>query len=634
MNELPNNVISFAEFELDTARRRLLRDGETIALHAKAFDLLSFLASQNGRIVSKDEILSQVWDGAFVEESNLVVQISNLRKALGETRNSPRFLFTIPGKGYKFVADFDEDSLVIETYSVTELTAEQEIIEASPAALSAGSKSNVNRLAVAALAVVLICTAGFFGYRWFSKPKENTAEFSRSVSSIAVLPFQFVSGETQNEALELGVTESLINRLSSLKGVSIRPLSAVRKYGSERPDLTKIGSELKVDSLLEGNIQTVGNRLRLTVRLIDTKTGKTIWNEQIDEDYTEIFVVQDKISNRVISSLQIALSDKEKDRFGKTPTKNIEAYKKFLVARYQWNKRNRDGFYESLKYYKEALDLDPTFELAYSGIADTYLLIGLYGIEPTTEAFPKAQAAAEKALEINPESGEAFVSLAMVNYLFRYDWKKAEENFRLAIDLKPSYSTGHHWFGLFLAMNGRTDEALKHLLQGKELDPLSSSINTDVAFAYYLGNQSDKAIEQLQQTLRSSPDFPNALNHLGMNLVAVKNYDEALIQFEKVRELSKGSRGTVEMIWANGFAGKREKARQLLAELPNRDQVSSFDLALIHTSLGEKEKAIGYLEEAYQERDPLVVPIKVYPPFESLRNEATFIELLKKMNLA
>jgi DNA-binding winged helix-turn-helix (wHTH) protein/TolB-like protein/Flp pilus assembly protein TadD len=630
MNELPDNPICFAEFELDTVRRQLWRDGEIVALHSKAFDLLAFLVQNNGRLVSKDEILDTVWENNFVEESNLLVQISNLRKALGETKNSPRFLITIPGKGYKFIAPV-EDELIIETHSVAELTIEE--ISPEHLALPEKQTSTFPRWAIAA-AVLLICLIGFFAYRHYSEPPKNDLTSTASVSSIAVLPFQFIQSEAQNEGLELGLTESLINRLSSLKNVSIRPLSAVKKYTPENRDFSKIGNELKVDSVLEGNIQTVGNRIRLTCRLLNTKTGETIWNEQIDEDFTEIFTVQDKISNRIISSLQIALSEKEKSRFAKNEKQNIEAYKKYLTARYHWNKRNAEGFYESIKFYKESLDLDPTFALAYSGIADSYLLIGLYGIEPTTDAFPKAQAAAEKALEINPESAEAFVSLAMVNYLFRYDWKKAEEDFRLAIDLKPSYSTGHHWFGLFLAMNDRTDEALKHLSHAKELDPLSSSINTDVAFAYYLGNQFDQAIGQLEKTLKSNPDFPNALNHLGMNLVAAKRYDEAITQFEKAKQISNGRAGTTESIWANGFAGNKEKARQLLAGLPKNEKFSPFDLAVIYASLDEKEKAIEYLEEAYQKRSPLLVPLKVFPPFESLRNEPKFIELLKKMNLA
>lgn len=630
-NEQPNNIISFAEFEIDPVRRKLLQNGEIVALHSKAFDLLKFLVENNGRIVSKDEILETVWAGSFVEESNLVVQISNLRKALGETKNSTRFLMTVPGKGYKFAAEIDENEFTIETHSVRELTIEE--IEKDDLTLPSTKNSRFKQLAITAIIVLAIGFATFFAYRIYTKTSENSPERIAKVNSIAVLPFQFVNPQKQNEGIELGLTESLINRLSSLKNVSIRPLSAVKKYNPENLDFIKIGNELMVDSVLEGNIQTVGNRIRLTVRLLNTKTSETLWNEQIDEDFTEIFAVQDKISNRIISSLQIALSEKEKNRLAQTERQNIEAYKKYLTARYHWNKRNPQGFYESIKFYKEALDIDPTFALSYSGIADSYLLIGLYGIEPTTEAFPKAQAAAEKALQIKPETAEAFVSLAMINYLFRYDWKQAEENFRLAIDLKPSYSTGHHWFGLFLAMNGRTDESLKHLTKANELDPLSASINTDVAFAYYLGNQTEKAIEQLEKTLKANPDFHNAFNHLGMNYVATKRFDEAIKQFEKANQLSNGSVGLIESIWANGFAGNKEKAQQLLTQLPKDGKISPFDLAVIYTSLDEKEKAIEYLEEAYQKRDPQLVPLKVYPPFSSLRNEPKFIALLKKMNL-
>lgn len=631
MNNQPNTVISFAEFELDTVHRKLLREGEVIALHAKAFDLLAFLIENNGRVIGKDEILDTVWEGQIIEESNLTVQISNLRKALGETKNNPRFLITVPGKGYKFVAEIDENEFIIETHSVAELTIEE--IGPDRLALSKKQRSPFYQWTFAVAGILLIGLVFYFAYRFYSVQPPNNSVATSSVSSIAVLPFQFLNPDTKNESLELGLTESLINRLSSLKNISIRPLSAVKKYNSETRDFTKIGEELKVNSILEGNIQTEGYRLRLTVRLVNAKTGETIWNEQIDENLSEIFVVQDKISNRVANSLQIALSENDKSHLAKAETQNLEAYKKYLTARHYWDKRTPEGFYESIKYYNQALDLDPTFALAYSGIADSYLLIGLYGIEPIAEAFPKAQAAAEKALTIDNEAAESYVSLAMINYLFRYDWKKSEEDFSRAIELKPSYSTGHHWFGLFLAMNGRTDEALKHLAQAKELDPLSPSINTDVAFAYYLGNQSDKAIEQLEKTLKSNPDFPNALNHLGMNLVATKRFNEAFTKFEQAKQLSAGKVGATELIWANGFSGNKEKARQLLAELPKDEKLSPFDLAIIYTSLDEKEKAIEYLKEAYQKRDPLLVPIKVFPPFEILRNHPKFVELLKKMNL-
>ncbi len=634
----------FDEFEIDAARRVLLKDGKSVALKPKAFDLLLVLVENHGAVLSKNELLDAVWANQFVEEKNLTVHVAALRKIFGESKNENRFIATVPGTGYKFVAELklppEDDDGIIESAFVEERDAEAERREDAGTRRrgDTAAKGGLNltkippiaaspRLLVPASLFLLILLIG--GYFWLNRQTPA----NQKISSIAVLPFQFLNAEAGNEGLELGLTESLINRLSGLKNVSIRPVSAVKKYTSENRDLAKIGDELKVDSVLEGYIQKDGERLRLTIRLLDAKNGLTIWNERIDENLTDIFVVEDKIATRITDSLHIVLSEKEKNQLAKIDTGNVEAYKKYLSARRNWNKRTSEGYYESIKFYNQAIDLDPTFALAYAGIADSYLLIGLYGIEPTTDAFPKARAAAEKALEIDVDSAEAEVDLAMIANLYQYDWRNAEAHFRRAVELKPAYSTGHHWFGLFLAMQGRTDEALQHLTRAAELDPLSPSVATDVAFAYYLGNQNDKAIEHLTKLLKSEPDFPNAHNNLGMNYLAVKRFDEALAEFEKAKQLSSGTLGEVEEIWANGFVGNREEARRFLAEIRKNKSLSPFDLAIIHTSLDEKDKAIENLYKAYETKDPQIVPIKVFPPFESLRKEPAYIELLKKMNL-
>ena len=629
-------IYSFDNFELDVDNRQLLCDDKPVSLSAKAFDLLQTLLENNGRLVGKDELFNSVWRDQIVEESNLTVHVSQIRKALGENKSNPRYIETVPGYGYRFVGEVreaEDDEIVIETHTISKMTVEQEEdVSDARLRLPAKSPSNLKWLGIAGLAVIAIASGVWF----WSKSTQTTgngAPNSRAINSIAVLPFQFLSGETQNDGLELGLTESLINRLSGLNNISIRPIGAVKKYARENRDLTGVGEELKVDSILEGNIQREGNRIRLTVRLLNAKNGTTIWNEQIDEDFADIFAVQDKISNRVANSLQIALSDKERRQLAKAYTQNIEAYKKYLIGRHNWNKRTPEGLAESIRFFNQAIDLDPTFALAFAGLADSYLLIGLYSIEPTTDAFPKARAAAEKALDIDQDLAEAYVSLAMVENLFQYDWKKAEEHFSRAIELRPSYSTGHHWFGLFLAMQGMTDEALTHLSHATDLDPLSSSINTDLAFAYYLANQTDKAIEQLNKTLRLDPEFAGAHNLLGMSYVAEKRFDSAIAEFEKASHLSDATFGSTEVVWANGFAGNREKARQMLDAFPKDKKISPFEMAIIFTSLGEKEKAIEHLYQAYEKRDPQIVPIKVYPPFESLAGEQQFTELLKKMNL-
>ena len=628
-------IYSFDQFQLDVENRRLLREDTPVSLSAKAFDLLHVLLENHGRLVEKDELFNSVWRDQIVEESNLTVHISQIRKALGENKNNPRYIETVPGYGYRFVGELQDadEELVIETHTVSRLTIE-EASEAPDARLSLPTATiwNYKWLAVAVVAVLGAVAGIWFWGKSTSTSGARPGE-TGAVRSIAVLPFQFVNGETRNDGLELGLTESLINRLSGLKNISIRPITAVKRYAAENRDLSGIANELKVDSILEGNIQQEGNRIRLTVRLLNAEDGTTIWNERIDEDFADIFAVQDKISNRVANSLQLALNEKEKTQLAKVYTRNIEAYKKYLVARHNWNKRTPEGFAASIRSFNQAIDLDPTFALAFAGLADSYLLIGLYGIEPTTDAFPKARAAAEKALAIDQDLAEAYVSAAMVENLFQYDWNKAEEHFRRAIELRPNYSTGHHWFGLFLAMQGRTDEALKHISLAKDLDPLSPSINADLAFAFYLAGQTERSIEQLNKTLKLDAEFANTHNLMGMNYVAEKRFGAAIEEFENASRISGGNVGSSELVWATGFSGDKDKTRKMLAELQIQKKPSPFDLAIIFTSLGDKEQAIEYLYQAYEKRDPQIVPIKVFPPFESLAGETKFKELLTKMDL-
>jgi DNA-binding winged helix-turn-helix (wHTH) protein/TolB-like protein len=275
MNNQIASKISFDEFEIDTSQRKLLRDGETVAIASKAFDLLLFLVEKNGSIVTKDEILNSVWDDKFVEESNLVVQISNLRKALGETKGSPRFLITVPGKGYKFAVEIDQydGSFAVETHTFAKLTFEDEIDSASGSLNSKPSSFIKSTYLLVSLALLLSLVGAIWFWNSSFTSQNNISSKSTPLNSIAVLPFQFLHSQSQNSELELGLTEALINRLSGSNQLSVRPISSVRKYSGDNRDLKKIAKELRVDSILEGNIQLDGNRIRLTLNLVRSSDG-------------------------------------------------------------------------------------------------------------------------------------------------------------------------------------------------------------------------------------------------------------------------------------------------------------------------------------------------------------------------
>ena len=575
-------VYEFGPFRIDMERYLLLRDEETIPLSPKVFETLLYLVQHREKVAKKEEILNSVWPETFVEESNLAQNIFLLRKALGEERNEHRYIVTIPGVGYRFVAPVKEYEALYKTEKV---------------------------------------------------------ESGKAVESIAVLPFKNLTGDDTEKFLGPGLADSLIMRLSSMRHVKVRPTAAVLKYNHPQQDPLAIGRELNVDALLDGVYQQEADKIRVSVQLVSVKDGVTLWAAKFDERFTNIFAIQDSISDQVVRSLALKLSGDEQRQISQSYTKSPEAFQLFIKGRYFWNQRTIDGLKKALEYAQAAIAADPTYAPAYVGLADSYNLLGAqHNVLPPRESFPKAKAAALRALEIDEMLAEAYASLAFVELCYEWNWLAAEQSYRKAIELKPNYPTAHHWYGELLSTLGRFDEAQEELQRAQEFDPLSLAINVDLAASYYYSRQYERSERHLLNLLELNPNFIRAYEVLGRVYEQQGEHVKALTAWQNAEELS-GKHPVIQAEFAYSLitAGNISEGRQILAQLEQastRKYISLFRIAEIYIALGQHELAYDWLERAFRERDVEFVFLKVKPTVDPLRGEKRFKELAGRVSSA
>ena len=621
--------ISFAEFELDQARRRLLRDGEQIALNAKTFDLLGFLVEQNGRVVSKEEILEAVWPGQFVEEANLSVQISALRKALGETTSSPRFLVTVPGTGYKFVADvrFDEE-IVIERQTIERIVVNDGELGDNVKQLSEGRRSRW--IVPASLGLLFLVVLGFAGYRYFAPAAQS------GIRSIAVLPFKpLVVGE-RDESLEMGMADTLIAKLSSVNEITVRPISAVRRYADPQQDPITAGREQTVDAVLDGQIQKSGDKIRVTVRLVNVHDGSVIWTNQFDEKFSDVFAVQDSISIKVANALALKLSGEEQSRIAKRYTENPEAYQLYMLGKFHYGKRTRDAVAKSTEYFKQAVEKDPNYALAWAGLAAAYGTAGWSDFLPPHEAYGKAKEAVGVALQLDDSIAEAHGALANIKRGYDWDLPGAEAEYKRALELDPSNPTTHHWYGVTLAFAGRHDEAVASLKRARELDPLSFIINKSLGDILTFSRRFDEAIEQYYRAIELDPNSPLGYREIGTAFYYKGLHDKAVEAWLKAAALQGVSPEVIargnDIYRSSGLPGfLRASAKSI--EQTQAPYISSYDIALRYSAAGDKELALDWLERAYNEHSSGMVAIDADLFFDNIRQEPRFLELRRRVGL-
>ena len=456
--------------------------------------------------------------------------------------------------------------------------------------------------------------------------------------SIAVLPFVNLSPDPENEYFSDGITEDIITQLSKIGKFKVISRTSVMRYKRREQNLRKIGKELDVATILEGSVRHAGGKVRIVAQLIDVENDTHLWADSYDGDTKDIFAIQSEVAIKIAAALKAKLSPAEKARIEKKPTENFEAYNLYLKGRYFRNKRTEDGMKSAIMFFEQAIEKDPSYALAYAGLADTYLLLFIWDFRPSKEVISVAKEAAHKALEIDGSLAEAHTSLAAIMYWGEWDWSRAEIAFQRAIQLNPSYATTHHWYAIYLLDMGRSAEAIAEILRARKLDPLSLIINTEVGLIYYYTRQYDEAIEQIQKALEMDPNFLPAhkwlsriYDKIGWNREAVARHTQALML---AGEISEDEADELELSYES--SGKRGVKLYWLDKLLREPEYSchhSIRIAEIHADLGQNDEAFHWLNKAYEKRDSELTALKVEPKWDSLRSDLRFTELLRKVGL-
>jgi eukaryotic-like serine/threonine-protein kinase len=472
--------------------------------------------------------------------------------------------------------------------------------------------------------VALIITAIIIIWRVIPQKAATPAKSTKH--SIAVLPFEDLSPTKDHEYLCDGIAETLINSLSNIKDLWIPARASSFSFKGRNLGIRQIGQQLGVDNLLEASVQVIGNRLRITPKIIKVNDGSQIWSDQYDRQMQDVFAIQDEIAREIVKALKITLLGEKEAPLVKSYTDNSEAYQAYLKGRFYWNKRTEEGMIKSIEYFEQAIEKDSSYALAYVGLADSYIVLGEFLFLSAKEAFPKAKEAAVKALEIDDSLGEAHNSLAAIKRDFDWDWKGAEKEHKRAIELSPSYATAHQWYGEFLTLIGRFDAGLEEIKRAQALDPLSLIINAVGGQFFCFARDYDKGIDQCKKTLEMDPDFRPAHIYLMMNYLGKGMYQEALKEAQKTN-----NQVTIASIYA--MMNRKEEARRLLADILKHPQQIEAEIADVYFRLGENEEGWIWLEKAYDERSYTLTWLKVHPRYDNIRSDPRFQAMLKKMGL-
>ena len=494
-----------------------------------------------------------------------------------------------------------------------------------------GIKNNKRTVLMISICAALLVAAIVAAALYFNRKPQRT------ISSVAVLPFVNMASDPETEYLSDGITESLINSLSQVPELRVMSRSSVFRYKGVNADPRDVGRELGVEAVLVGRVMPRGDNLSISVELVDARDNTHLWGKQYKRKLTEILALQDEMARDLSQSLRLRLSGEEEQRLVKRYTDNVEAYQLYLKGRYYWNKRTPDGFNKGLGLFQQAIDTDPSYALAYAGLADSYAMLGDYSVLAPREAFPRAEAAATTALKLDDNLAEGHTSLAFVKMAYQWDWAAADREFRRAIELNPNYATAHQWYASYLVMMGRFDDSIREIKRAQELDPLSRIINANLGLHYYYARKFDESVEQLKKTINLDEGFFVPHQYLGRTYIQKGMFKEAIAELERARELSANAPEVVASLGhAYAVAGRTSDAQKALAdldEIAKERYVLPYFRAAVYTGLGDRDQAFQWLERAYEERHPGLVLINIDPRFDTLRSDPRFADLIRRLGV-
>ena len=487
---------------------------------------------------------------------------------------------------------------------------------------------------LAAAVLVGIALTGLLLYRHQQKSIGLPLAVVFPGKSIAVLPFKPLVASNRDEILEAGMADTLIGKLSATRELVVPSLMAVRKYDDGTRDTVATGRALRVNSVLEGSLQKAGDRIRVTARLIKTVDGTSIWSGTFNEKFTDVFAVQDSIAQKVAAALAVPLNAEEQERLIKRYTDNTEAYQWYLRGRFYWNRYTEDGFRKSIEYFKQAIEKDPNYALAYSGLADTYSLLGDFSYALPKEAFAQARSYAEKALALDDALASAHLSLGIVKLFYDWDLPGAEKELRRAKEDEPNNAQGYHFYGHYLELAGRLEDAIAETKRGVDLDPTNLILTNEFAWAYYLSHRFDEAIALYKKNLEADPNFIYSAYQLAQCYQFKGMYKEARDELARIQKIDNWYWIPVEIACVDALTGKRSEAEKAIVELKERSTREYIDesvIAYIYVALGDKDQAFAWLEKAYESRAGNLPWIIVEPKYDPLRSDPRFAQLLRRM---
>lgn len=612
------SVLRFGTFEFSPQSGELRKAGVRIKVQQQPLKLLEILLEHPGEVVSREELRTRISPtetfGDFDQAVNIA--IAKLRGALGDAAETPRYIETLPRRGYRFIAE------------ITVVAADRPAAQPGVPSPAARLFSFTRTWKFAGLSLMVVLAA--LGL-WLVRARNRSSPI---IKSVAVLPLESLSGDASQDYFADGMTDELITDLAQIRALRVISRTSVMAYKKSRRPLLEIARELRVDAVVEGTVLRSGDRVRITAQLIQVVDERHLWAQSYEGDMRDALALQNQVAHAIAEQIQVNVDPQALAALTKKKVVDPEAYEAYLKGRYFWNKRTPNGLRTAVAYFEQAIDRDPGYGRAYSGLADSFALMGdwEYGVMAPAEAYPRAKAAAIHALELDNSLSEAHTSLAFAFDVFDWNWKSADDEYRRAIDLNPGYATAHHWYGCHLSALGRNSDAIAEMRKAASLDPLSLIISSDLAGILLVAHQSDEAIAQSRKTVDMDPNFAVAHLELGQAFLEKRDYKEAIEEFKKASELSGGSvPSTADLAYAYAVSNQTDQAMSILNELQVRATHNASEIALVHVGLGQKDEAMKWLEKAYA--DHFNPSILVRPAFDPLRSDKRFQDLMRRLDM-